>query len=73
MQPGDTCRFVGFSSGLSDVFRDNMLITSVDYSLDQIRIEVEIIKSTLVDFQGQNARKIADINSGGFQITESYT
>jgi hypothetical protein len=49
IQPGETCRFVGYGSGLSDIFRDNILITNVSYSLNQAVIDVEIIHAGLLD------------------------
>jgi hypothetical protein len=73
IQPGDTCSFVGFSSGLADIFRDNMLITKVTYALDKVQVEVEIVKSTLVDFQTRNSRQIADISNGGLGVPATYS
>ena len=73
IQPGDTCRFVGFSTGLTDVLYDNMLITAVHYTLEQVEIEVEVAKTRLVDFQERQGKHIADIQSGGQSIPESYT
>lgn len=73
INPGDTCKFVGYSSTQSDVFNDNMLITKISYGLDAVEIELSIQKTGIVDFQTQQNRKIADINSGGLSIPESYT
>lgn len=73
IEPGDTCRFVGFSSSLDEIFRDNMLITKVVYNLESAEIEVEIIKSGLIDFQTRQGIAISDIGNGGLQIPESYT
>ncbi|MEK7992885.1 MAG: hypothetical protein AAB403_03675 [Planctomycetota bacterium] len=73
IQPGDTCSFVGFSSGLSDIFNDNMLITRVDYRLDTATIEVEIVQSGLLASQAHQGRAINDIGSGGLGVPESYT
>ena len=73
IQPGDTCSFVGFSSGLSDIFNENMLITRVDYKLDMATIEVEIVQSGLLAFQAHQGRAINDIGSGGLGVPESYT
>lgn len=61
IQPGHTCRFVSFSSTLSDIFRDNMLITSVTYSLGAVQIEVEVIKSGLLDLQAKQGKQIGNI------------
>lgn len=73
IKPGDTCRLLGFSSTLSDIFRDNMLITRVRYNLDSVEIEVELNKSGLVDTQARQGRNIADIGNGGLGIPENYT
>jgi hypothetical protein len=73
IQPGDTCSFYGFANGLAETFRDNMLITKVVYSLDKVDIEVEAIKSGLLDFQDQQGKEINDIGTGGLQIPETYT
>jgi hypothetical protein len=64
IQPGETCRFVGYNSGLSNIFRDNMLITNVTYSLNQAIIDVEIIHAGLLDVQSKQGQSIADISSG---------
>jgi len=73
IQPGDTCSMQGFSSTLSDIFRDNMLITSVRYSLGSVEIEVELNKSGLVDVQARQGRAIADIGSGGLGVPATYS
>ena len=73
IQPGDTCSFYGFDSDLADIFRDNMLITQVHYYLDRVEIEVEIVKSGLIDFQEKQGKEIGDIGTGGLLIPESYT
>jgi hypothetical protein len=73
IQPGDTCSFVGFSSGLSDIFNENMLITRVDYRLDSAIIEVEIVQSGLIAAQAHQGRAIADIGTGGLGVPESYS
>jgi hypothetical protein len=73
IQPGDTCAFLGFSSNLSDIFRDNMIITEVAYNLDSVQIKVELVKSGLVDQQTSQAQDINDIATGGLGIAESYS
>jgi hypothetical protein len=73
INPGDTCRFVGFSSTMSDIFQDNMLITEVNYTLDSVQVRVELVKSGLLDIQQKQGRQINDINNGGLGIPESYT
>lgn len=73
IEPGDTCSFYGFNVGLSDIFRDNMIISKVVYFLDRVEIEVEAVKSGLLDFQNQQGRQINDIGTGGLKIPETYT
>jgi len=73
IHPGDTCSFVGFSSGLANVFNENMLITRVDYKLDAATIEVEIVQSGLLATQSRQARAINDIGTGGLGVPESYS
>jgi hypothetical protein len=73
IQPGDTCSFYGFSSELSQVFRDNMLITKVKYTLDSVEIEVQLMNAGLVDIQADQTRRIDDIQSGGLSVPETYT
>lgn len=73
IQPGDTCRFQGFNADLDEILRDNMIITSVQYMTDRAVLEVELIKSGVLDFQAKQGRAIGDIGSGGFTVPESYT
>jgi len=73
IRPGDTCSFYGFSSQLSDIFRDNMLITRVIYMTDRVEIEVEAVKSGLLDFQEKQSRAITDLSSRALEIPESYS
>ena len=73
IKPGDTCSFYGFASNLNELFRDNMLITKVDYYLDRAEITVEVIKSGMVDWQNRQGKAINQINTGGLLIPESYS
>ena len=73
IQPGDTCQFVGYDPDFAEIFRDNMLITKVGYYLNRVDLEVEIIKSGILEVQEQQRRDIGDIGSGGLKVPESYT
>ena len=73
IQPGDTCSFYGFTIGISDIFRDNMLISKVVYTPEYVEVEVEAVKSGLLDFQEQQGKAINDLGTGGLQIPETYT
>lgn len=72
IQPGDTCSFYGFDISGADIFRDNMLITKVNYTLDYAEIEVELIKSGALDVQKENTEKIKEI-SVGKSLPATYT
>lgn len=73
IKPGDTCSFYGFANNMNELFRDNMLITKVDYQLDRVEITVEVIKSGMVDWQDRQGKEIKQINTGGLLIPESYS
>jgi hypothetical protein len=71
INPGDTCRFIGFDSSLTDILEDNMLITKVDYFFDRVIIEVELRKSGVVNWQSKTASRVRDLAS--YNVPESYT
>jgi len=71
INPGDTCRFVGFNSALTNILEDNMLITKVDYLFNKAIIEVQLIKSGLVNWQDKTYSKVKNLSS--YNIPESYT
>ena len=73
IEPGDTCSFYGFNTDLQDIFKENMLITNVDYKLDYVEIEVQVVKSGLQDFLDRQGKNLLEIGSGGLKIPESYT
>ena len=59
IEPGDTCRFVGFDEDLSTIFRDNMLITKVSYRSDKVELTIENTHSDLVE-QAKRTRDLAN-------------
>lgn len=73
IQPGDTCSFFGFNSGFDDIFRENMLITSVRYTLDKVELTIELLGTGVVNVQRIQGQQINDIASGGLGVPESYT
>lgn len=73
IRPGQTCSITGFSSTLSNIFKDNMVITAVTYTLEAVEIQVEIVTSDLFNTQRKQTVQIAQINSGGLSIPDSYT
>ena len=73
IQPGDTCSFFGFNAGFDDIFRENMLITSVRYTLDKVELQVSYLSTGVVDVQRLQGQQINDIASGGLGVPETYT
>ena len=71
VQPGDSCRFVGFNQSLSNIVNDNMLITKVDYTLGRITLTIEMSKSGIINWQDETAKEVNDLRSQG--IPPSYT
>ena len=71
IQAGDTCSFYNFNASLSDVLQENMLITKVNYLFDRVIIEVELVKTGLVDWQEKTALKVEDLAS--YSVPEIYT
>jgi hypothetical protein len=63
IEPGDTCRFIGFNATLTDIFKDNMVITKIDYTPDNVILTVEPTKSGLVDWQDTINKKVIDITN----------
>ncbi len=73
IQPGDTCTLQGFNPNIAALLREAMLITSVEYHLDRAVIEVQAVKSGLVDFQQQQGQQLRDLGNGGLSIPASYS
>lgn len=71
IHPGDTCAFYGIQQSLSEIMRENMLITKVQYSPDRVTITVEIRKSGIVDVQNDTVKKVESITSEGCPTTYS--
>ena len=68
---GDTCSFFGFNSTLADIFKENMLITRVDYELHKVRLMVELVRSSALDVQYRTNKKVEDIQTSGSPATYS--
>ncbi len=71
IQPGDTCVFKGFNEQYSDIFKENMLITKVEYTLDKVVLTIEVQKAGIVEWQKQLDKKVEDSYSEG--SPETYT
>ena len=65
IEPGHTCNFAGFNEALNETFKENMLITKVDYQLDRVVITIEPLRAGVVDRQEQINKKVDDISSAG--------
>lgn len=70
INPGDTCRFIGFDPSLTDILEDNMLITKVDYKIDFVNIEIELKKGGVIDWQEKTAKKLDALSS--YDCPETY-
>lgn len=71
IQPGDTCRFIGYNPTAANFLNDNMLITKVDYSPDKVILTIQIVKSDIINWQDKTAKEVNDLRSQG--APASYT
>lgn len=69
IQPGDTCTFVGFNDDVANLLQENMLITSVKYTLDKVELTIEAIKSGLVDWQEKTSKQVEQVSGDGTPAT----
>jgi len=65
INPGDTCSFYGFDSEVSDILKDNMLISRVYYTLNEVEITVEVKRSTLIEWQRLLNNRLDDRSGDG--------
>jgi hypothetical protein len=64
IQPGDTCKFIGFSETFKARYlTDNMLITSVIYTLDKVEITIDPRNLGVIDWQKQTDKNIHEVSS----------
>lgn len=71
IEPGETCRFMGFNEEFANIFRDSLLITRVEYYLDRAVLTIENFKSDIVDQTKKNEDAIDVVATDG--IPDSYT
>jgi hypothetical protein len=71
IEPGDTCTFRGFNSQVSDIFRENMLITKVEYQLSKVLLTIQVQKSGMIEWNREVARQADDYYSR--EAPETYT
>jgi len=72
INPGDTCKFVGFNDITSQTFTDNMQIVGVEYSANSVRLEIESLKPSVSRELQKNTNKLNDRDSELRDLT-SYT
>jgi|GEM_PF-2144470 len=75
IDPGDTCRFVGFNKDTLENFKDNMLITRVDYTPTSVVLTIEPMQMGIIPQMEKNKRNIDDILSTsktGNRAEDSY-
>jgi hypothetical protein len=71
IEPGETCRFIGFNEAGSYLLRDAMLITRVDYSLESVTLTIENFKTDIVSQAQRLQDQVGSIESD--TIPDSYT
>ena len=65
IQPGDTCVFKGFNEQFADIFKENMLISKVIYSLNKVELTVEVARAGIIEWQERTNKKVEDSYSRG--------
>lgn len=64
IQPGDTCRFIGFTDGFrSRYLKDNMLITEVLYYTDRVELVIDPRNLGIIEWQDQQSKTIGQLIS----------
>jgi hypothetical protein len=71
IEPGDTCNFQGFNESLNETFKENMLITRVDYQLDKVIITIEPLRAGVINRQEEINKKVDELSSAG--VPSDYT
>ncbi len=65
INPGDTCTFYGFDESLADLFKENMLITRVEYQLNKATITIEPLDTSLISRQEQIGKNLEELSDFG--------
>ena len=71
IQPGDTCKFIGFNSATTDILNENMLITKVIYNLDKVILSVKLTKTGIIDNQKKLKTYVEDLSNLNVPATYS--
>jgi hypothetical protein len=73
IQVGDTCKFLGFNNSLADIFKENMLITKIDYRLSKVSVTIKLSRTSVVDWTKMNEKNIDNTMKGNDVILTSYS
>jgi len=65
IQPGDTCKFIGFNDITSQTFTDNMQILGINYTPNSVTLEVESLNPSIARANWENQRRIIQQESSG--------
>ncbi len=65
INPGDTCKFVGFNDITSLTFTNNMKILGVEYTPDSVILEIENLNPSIARENQDNKKKIAEQEASG--------
>ncbi len=71
IQPGQTCRFIGFDPEGPEMVYDNMMITKVDYSPNKAVVTAEITKTDIVNWQEKTQKEVNDLKTSGLPASYS--
>ena len=64
IQPGDTCRFIGFTDGFrARYLQDNMLITEVTYYTDRVELTIDPRNLGIIEWQDQQSKTLGQLIS----------
>lgn len=69
IEPGDTCRFIGFAEEFSNIFKDNMMITKINYLVDRVELTIENVQSGIVDLTKRTDEKVNQEAVSGIPVT----
>lgn len=65
LEVGQTCTFYGLDMSFSDILKENMVITGIEYNFDSAVLTIENVKSSLFDIQKEILRKVDELTTNG--------
>jgi len=71
IEPGDTCFFEGFDGEFKNILRENMLITNVRYTPEEVTITVKVRDSSFIGWNKVLTQRIDD--NEGQDAPSAYT